>query len=157
MKKVMQRFVCTALMGAALLFSGASAQAASPASLAAAKSIAGVCPGAWESPACLTAVSHSNYALVSNYGAALQQAKLDAPAETLKQKCAASTAHREQAFPAAAMKSAFIECANGISDLVDQTQVSPDLDHYQLLVAPVLCMNKDKSCASLERGLKNYR
>ncbi len=86
-----------------------------------------------------------------------KQAKLDAPAETLKQKCAASTAHREQAFPAAAMKSAFIECANGISDLVDQTQVSPDLDHYQLLVAPVLCMNKDKSCASLERGLKNYQ
>ncbi len=154
---VMKNYMCVALVGAALLFSGVSAQAASPESLAAAKSIADVCPGAWESPDCLTAVSQSNYTLVSNYGATLQQAKMDAPAETLKQKCAASTAHREQAFPAAAMKSAFIECANGISDLVDQTKVSPDLDHYQLLVAPVLCMNKDKSCATLERGLKQYQ
>ncbi len=152
----MRNYVCAALVTASLLFSGVSAQAASPISLAAAKSIAGVCPGAWESPACLTAVSQSNYTLVSNYGAALQQSRLETPAETLKQKCAASTAHREQAFPATAMKSAFIECANAISDLVDQTRVSPDLDHYQLLVAPVLCMNKDKSCTAIEGGLKAY-
>lgn len=153
----MKTYICTAIVSVALLFSAVTAQAASPASLTAAKSIAAACPGAWESPACLTAVSQSNYALVSNYGAVLQQAKLNTQAETLKQKCAASTAHREQAFPAKAMRSAFVECANSISDLVDQTKVSPDPDHFQMLVAPVLCLDKDKSCATLERGLKQYQ
>lgn len=153
----MAKYVYAALVGAVLLSSGLSAQAASSDSLAAAKSIALVCPGAWESPACLTAVSHSNYTLVSNYGALLQRARLNAQAETLKEKCAASTAHREQAFPAKAMRSAFVACANGISDLVDQTRVSPDPDHFQMLVAPVLCLDKDKSCATLEASLKQYR
>ena len=133
------------------------AHAASEASLIHAKRIAAVCPGAWESPACLTALSESNLVMVSTYGANLQERKMDAPAETLKQHCAASTAHREKAFPAYAMKSAFIECANIISDLVDQTKVMPDADHYQLLVAPVLCMNKDASCAQLEKGLLQYK
>lgn len=154
---MMRKYLYTALAATMFVFTGWGAQAASPVSLQAAKSIAAVCPGAWESPACLTAVSHSNYALVSNYGTTLQQARLGAQAETLKQKCAASTAHREQAFPAAAMKSAFIECANIISDLVEQTRVSPDPDHFQMLFVPILCLNKDKSCTSLEGGLKQYR
>lgn len=154
---IMKNFLCAALASVTLLCLSTNVQAASTESLAAARAIASVCPGAWESPACLTAVSQSNYTLVSNYGAVLQQAKLNAQAETLKQKCAASTAHREQAFPAAAMRSAFVACANGISDLVDQTSISPDVDHYQMLVAPVLCLDKDKSCASLEAGLRQYR
>lgn len=154
---MMKNYVCAALLAAALFFPGASAHAASAESLAAAKAIAAVCPGAWESPACLTAVSQSNYVLVSNYGAVLQKAKLNAPAEALKQTCAASTAHREQTFPAKAMRSAFVACANGISDMVDQTKVSPDPDHFQMLYVPILCMDKDKSCKTLEAGLKQYR
>lgn len=147
--------VCALLSGASVQIS--SAQASSAQALEFASQIGSVCPGAWESPACLTAVSQSNYVLVSNYGALLQQARLNAQAETLKQNCAASTAHREQAFPAAAMRSAFVACANHISDIVDQTRVSPDPDHFQLLVAPVLCMDRDKSCAQLEKGLRQYK
>ena len=138
------------------LIAALAAVAASQTATQAAQSIAAVCPGAWESPACLTAVSQSNFTLVSNYGAVLQKAKREAQAETLKQHCAASTAHREQAFPAAAMRSAFVECANTISDLADQTKISPDLDHFQMLVAPVMCMDKSKSCAQIEGGLKQY-
>lgn len=139
------------------LLTSHAAHAVSAQSLQSASQMASVCPGAWQSPACLTAVSQSNYTMVSNYGAVLQQANLNSQAESLKQNCAASTAHREQAFPAAAMRSAFVTCANHISDLVDQTNVSPDLDHFQLLVASIMCMDKDKSCAQMEAGLKQYK
>lgn len=154
---VMKKYVLSAGLLACCVFSASLTHASSAQSLQFAANIANVCPGAWDSPACLTAVSESNFVMVSNYGAVLQQAKLEAQAESLKQNCAASTAHREQAFPAAAMRSAFVACANHISDLVDQTKVSPDTDHFQLLVAPVLCMDKNKSCAQIEAGLLQYK
>lgn len=135
----------------------AHAQTASAVSLTHAKALAAVCPGNWESPACLTAVSESNMVLVSNYGALLQHKKLTAAAETLKQKCAASTAHREEAFPAYAMNSAFIECVNIISDLADQTHVLPDQSHYQLLLLPALCLSKDQRCDPMEKSLTQYK
>ena len=130
---------------------------ASDASFAAAQKVAPVCVGAWESPACLTAMSESNMTMVSNYGALLQSRKLDAQAETLKQHCAASTAHREQQFPAEAMKSAFIECINAISDLAEQTTIPPDVDHFQLLVAAGLCLSKDARCVPMEKALAQYK
>lgn len=136
----------------------AHAQTASQASRTYAARMAAVCPGAWESAACLTAGSESNLVMASNYGAALKERKLEGPAETLKQHCAASTAHREgRTYPAYAMQSAFTECANIITDLVDQTGVKPDVDHYQLIVMSVLCMTKDKRCAPMEQGLLQYK
>ncbi len=153
----MKKYLLSSGLIACALLSATAAHASSAQSLQAAGRIGAVCPGAWESPACLTAVSESNYVLVSNYGALLQQARLEAQAESLKQNCAASTAHREKAYPSAAMRSAFVTCANHISDIVDQTRVSPDTDHFQLLVAPVMCMDKDKSCAQIEAGLKKYK
>lgn len=152
----MKHIVFIAAM-ACFYFSVSTAQAASEYSVTHAQKIAAVCPGAWESPACLTAVSESNLVMVSGYGATLQERKMEAQAETLKQHCAASTAHREKQFPAYAMNSAFTECANIISDLVDQTQILPDQDHYTLLVLPVLCMNKDPRCAPMEKGLLQYK
>lgn len=133
------------------------AQTASEASVTYAKRIAPVCIGAWETPACLTAVSESNLVLASNYGAKLQENKQDTAAETLKQHCAASTAHREKQYPAYAMESAFVECINIISDLNDQTGIAPDVDHYQLLVMAGLCMRKDRRCPPMERGLQQYK
>lgn len=155
MHKIIRFLALTAIIQISAL-SISTAQSATRESLASARAIAAACPGAWESPACLTVISQSNYVMLSNYGAALKNQKLEGPAETLKEHCSASTAHREEAFPAYAMKSAFVECANTISDLVDQIKVTPDLDHYQLLLVPVLCLNKDKSCPGLEKGLKQY-
>jgi len=83
--------------------------------------------------------------------------KLWRDAAAQEQSCAASTAHREQAFPAYAMKSAFIECVNIISDLSEQTGVAPDVNHYQLLLLPALCLEKDKRCGPMEKGLRQYR
>jgi len=134
-----------------------TAQAASEASVTYAKRVAPVCINTWETPACLTAMSESNLVMAANYGAALQERNQNAAAETLKQHCAASTAHREQAFPAYAMKSAFIECVNIISDLNDQTGVAPDVDHYQLIVLAALCLSKDPRCKPMERGLQQYK
>lgn len=122
-----------------------------------AHAIAAVCPGAWESPACLTAVSRSNMDMVSNYGATLQQNRQDAAAETLKQHCAASTAHSEQQFPAYAMREAFVECANIISDLHDQTGFKLHQGHYQLLIAPIMCLDKNAQCRGYEQALQKYR
>ena len=135
----------------------AHAQAVSAVSKTHATALANACPGNWESPACLTAVSQSNMVLVSNYGAMLQHKNKNEAAETLKQHCAASTAHSKEQFPAYAMNSAFIECVNIISDLADQTQVMPDQSHYQLLLLPALCLSKDKRCGPMEKGLLQYK
>lgn len=158
MKDTFMKFLILALL-AFLSFGATAAQAqtASEASVTYAKRIAPVCIGAWETPACLTAVSESNLVMASNYGGALKERNLEAAAETLKQHCAASTAHREKQFPAYAMESAFVECINIISDLNDQTGLSPDVDHYQLLVMAGLCMRKDPRCAPMENALKQYR
>jgi len=125
-------------------------------SLIYAKLIANACPDQWESPACLSAVSKSNLALAANYGGALQEQKLNDAAEKIKQHCAASTAAREQEFPAYAMKSAFIECANMMSDVSDETRITPDLSHYQLLIGATMCLNKDPGCAEITKTLRQY-
>lgn len=151
------RYILLALSAVVTFGFGSAAYAASEASVTYARRIAPVCIGAWETPACLTAVSESNLVLASNYGAKLQENKQDTAAETLKQHCAASTAHREKQYPAYAMESAFVECINIISDLNDQTGVSPDVDHYQLLVMAGLCMRKDRRCPPMERGLQQYK
>jgi hypothetical protein len=140
----------------------AQAQTASPnvpseTSLIYAKLIANACPDQWESPACLSAVSTSNLALAANYGGALQEAKLDAAAEKIKQHCAASTAAREQEFPAYAMKSAFDECATTMLDVSDETGIPPDQSHYQLLWLAAVCLANKPECAPISEDIKKYR
>ncbi|MBU0859509.1 MAG: hypothetical protein KJ667_06205 [Alphaproteobacteria bacterium] len=112
------------------------------------------CPGQWESAHCLKAVSQSNMVMVSNYGAALQESGKKQAAEQLKQHCAASTAGTEGDYPAYAMKSAFTECANTIGDLAGQTNLKPDLSHYQLLVGATMCLDGAAECAPIEKTLR---
>lgn len=154
-RKSMMTFLVSGIFVSAL---PASAQQATPSAAATthAGSVASACLSNWESPACLQAMSNSNMVLISNYGAELQQKGKNEAAESIKQHCAASTAAREQQFPAYAMKSAFTECANTMSDVTEQTGISPDPSHYQLLVASVLCMNGDRQCAPISQALKKY-
>ena len=112
------------------------------------------CPGQWESAYCLKAVSQSNLTMVSNYGAALKDRGKEQAAETLKQHCAASTAGTEGDYPAYAMKSAFTECANAIGDLAGQTNINPDLSHFQLLVGATMCLDRAAECQTIENSLR---
>jgi hypothetical protein len=114
------------------------------------------CPGQWESQTCLKAASQSSLTLAANYGGALQERKLNAEAEDIKQHCAASTAATQGEYPAYALKSAFIECANTMSDVAAKTSIDPDVSHYQLLVATVMCLDKDAGCVEIEKTLKGH-
>lgn len=121
-----------------------------------AKALGQACPGQWESQPCLKAASQSSLALAANYGGALQEKKMNAEAEEIKQHCAASTAATQGEYPAYAMKSAFIECANTMSDVATKTTLEPDVSHYQLLVATVMCLDKDAGCVEIEKTLKGH-
>lgn len=112
--------------------------------------------GKWAGQPCLNAVSASNMALASMYGAALQQANQNAQAENLKQHCAASTAATQGEYPADAMRSAFTECANSIVDISGATGLNPDPTRYQALIGAVWCLTGDAKCASVEQGLLPY-
>lgn len=134
------------------------AMAASPSKdgLAFAQLLGRHCPGQWESPSCLKAVSQSNMAMVSNYGGALQESGKQQAAEQIKQTCAASTAATEGNYPAYAMKSAFVECANSISTVAEQTKISPDLSQYQLLIGATMCLDKASGCQTIEQSLRQH-
>lgn len=121
-----------------------------------AKSMGQSCPGQWESQPCLKAASQSSLALAANYGGALQEKKLAADAENIKQHCAAATAATQGEYPAYALKSAFIECANTISDTATKTTLDPDVSHYQLLIATIMCLDKDAGCVEIEKTLKSH-
>jgi hypothetical protein len=121
-----------------------------------ASAMANVCLDNWQAPACLKAVSTSALVLAANYGTALQQGGHAAEAEEIKQHCAASTAATQGDYPAAAMKSAFTECANTVSDVAGKTGVNPDPSQYQLLVGPVMCLEGDPRCAAVTSGLKAF-
>lgn len=120
------------------------------------KSLASSCIGKWDSQPCMSAVSGSNYALASMYGAALQQGGRNTEAEAVKQHCAASTAAAQGEYPAVAVRSAFTECANAMSDITEATQIKPEPSRYQILVSAVLCMTGDPRCAGVETGLTPY-
>ena len=131
----------------------ASAQQVTPEIMAHAKQIATICPGSWEQQNCLKAVSESNITLASNYAESLDNSGKSNQIEPLKQLCAASTAATKGEYPPAAMNSAFTECANGIYDISQKSGVAPDQSNYQLLVAAILCLNKDPQCELLERSM----
>lgn len=133
-----------------------AAGGASEEALASAQLLGEYCPGQWESASCLKAVSQSNLVMVSNYGGALQESGKAQAAEQIKQHCAASTAGTEGDYPAYAMKSAFIECANTISTVSEQTGMTPDLSHYQLLVGATMCLDKAAGCANIEQTLRQH-
>ena len=121
--------------------------------MAAARLVGAHCPGQWEAPACLKAVSQSNLTMVSNYGEALHNGRKAQAAEQVKEHCAASTAATEGNYPAYAMKSAFIECANTITTITEQTGMTPDLSQFQLLVGAAMCLDKGAGCAGIETTL----
>jgi hypothetical protein len=152
----MKTAIITSIFALMILFSGASARAEEarpprqPASTHA-SDIGKLCPGKWEDASCLAAVSQSNYDLTLGYADAL--AKAPQAVESLKQHCAAATVI-DSNIPAYAYKSAYTECANGIYDISENTGVSPDTSHYQLLVGAVLCLSKDARCAGIESQLK---
>ena len=130
---------------------------ASSVSVGHARSVAISCIGQWESQRCLQSLSESALVLISNYGAALQEAGKMQELELLKENCAASTAARQGEYPAYAMKSAFTVCSNTIYDIWEKTQIMLDQSHYQLLVAPIMCMNSPRKCKSIEAGLSRFR
>jgi hypothetical protein len=118
--------------------------------------VAKACLSNWQAPGCLKAVSGGALVLASNYGVALQQGGHAGEAEQVKQHCAASTAATQGNYPAYAMKSAFTECANTITDIAGKTGVQPDPAQFQLLVGPTLCLSGDPRCSAVETGLKAY-
>lgn len=114
------------------------------------------CPEHWETQECLSAVSESNLVLAANYAGVLEKRGKKSHLENLKQHCAAATAGSKGEYPAYAMRSAFVECANIIVDISDATGIDPDKSHYQLLVGAVLCLDEDRRCDAVEQGLMRY-
>lgn len=153
----LKKLAVPAIVLQALAFTPAmAAGSVSQNGLAFAKLLGQHCPGQWESPSCLKAVSESNMSMVSSYGGALQEGGKQQAAEQIKQNCAASTAATEGNYPAYAMKSAFIECANTISSVAEQTGVSPDLSQYQLLIGATMCLDKAEGCQNIEQSLRQH-
>ena len=111
----------------------------------------------WESPACLKQVSESTLVMASNYGSALQENRKISHSKQVEQKCAAATAATKQEYPAYAMRSAYTECANALSDIADATGMMPDLSQYQLLIGAVQCLDKSTACIAVEQGLGHFR
>jgi len=112
------------------------------------------CPGSWENATCLKAVSSSSYDMIIDYAAKLEQAGKKDFLEPLKQTCAASTAAREQEFPASAMNSAFKECANSMYDIAQKSSVMPDRNYFQLIVVSSLCLDGAPECAGVEQQMR---
>jgi hypothetical protein len=123
-----------------------------------ARRVAPACTGGkWETQPCLKAVSESNLAFASNYIKTLRQRGKGQGGEKIKEHCAASTAASQGESPAYAMRSAFVECANMVFDVSEQTGVLPDQSHYQLLVSAVQCLDKSQACKAIETGLAAYK
>ena len=112
--------------------------------------------GKWEEQGCLKAVSENNLVMAANYGAALQEGGHDADYELIKEHCAASTAATRGEFPAYALRSAFVECANMIYDVSESSGLKPEPSQYQLLVSAVQCLDKSPLCRAIEKGLARY-
>tara|TARA_R110002124_G_scaffold149220_1_gene315037 strand:- start:180169 stop:180675 length:507 start_codon:yes stop_codon:yes gene_type:complete len=112
------------------------------------------CLGRWAEQDCLTSVSQSTLVLAANYAGFLESNGMIGAVEQIKQHCSAATAGTKGEYPAYAMQSAFTECANMIFDVSEQTNIKPDLSHYQILVSAILCLSKDRRCAGIEKQLK---
>lgn len=95
--------------------------------------------------------------LVSQFGASLEYEGYKAQMDPLKEDCAASTAATQQdGIPAYAMKSAYTVCANKIAEIAEITGVKPDPSYYQLMIASILCMDKNPQCRMMESSLKKW-
>lgn len=110
----------------------------------------------WTTAGCLRTLSESSRVMVSNYMETLEREGQTSFVELVKNNCAASTAAEQGTYPAEAMKSAFIECANTISDVAENSRLVPDLAHYELLAGPILCMSNDRRCRHVEHRLKQF-
>jgi hypothetical protein len=112
---------------------------------------------AWSSNGCLRTLSESNRVMISNYMETLDREGQTQFVELVKNSCAASTAAEQGTYPADAMKSAFIECANAISDVAEASRLAPDLAHYELLAGSILCMSNDRRCREVSFRLHQFR
>lgn len=121
-----------------------------------AAAVSQICPKAWSGQACLATMSESNLVMAANYAATLQEKGHKDAAEEIKEHCAAATAATRGEYPAYAMRSAFVDCANTIVDTSNDTGITPDQSHYQLLVGAVFCLDGDRRCSIIEQGLKKY-
>ncbi len=115
------------------------------------------CLQQWDQAKCLTNISQAALILAANYAGDLESKGMIGAVEQIKQNCSAATAGTKGNYPAYAMKSAFTECANIIADVAEQTNIKPDLSHYQLLINSIMCLNKDRSCPAIEQQLQAYR
>ncbi|MGB0718977.1 MAG: hypothetical protein ACPGRX_00800 [Bdellovibrionales bacterium] len=114
-------------------------------------------PGAWEGQPCLAAISQNTLVMAANYQEALQNAQKLSDSEAIKQHCAAATAAANGEYPAYAMRSAYVECANTVYDVTERSGVRPDLSQYQLLIGAVQCLDKSTACSAFETGLAAYK
>lgn len=126
----------------------------SPVSVNFARDYAKNCLGEWSNAECLKTVSGSNIVLTGQYMDVLkEQGKTDKVAE-LRDGCAASTAaFNKSDIPAKAMRNAYVQCANTISDISEATTIKPDLSHYQLLLGAIMCLDGSDVCKKLEAQL----
>lgn len=113
--------------------------------------------GRWESQPCLSAISATSNTTLATYAAALQENGQAEAVQSLKDHCSATTAASRQEVPAYAMKSALTECANTISDVTNNTGAQPNLSMFQLMVAPIVCLDGKPECAQVEQQLAQYR
>lgn len=111
------------------------------------------CSGHWKGNTCMASVSRVAHNLTRDYAKKLDANGKKSSLEPLRQHCAASTAALQIEVPEYAILSAATECANIISDINGQTQTPPDLNMYQLLIGAIMCMNKDTTCAGIEKSL----
>lgn len=118
------------------------------------QAVAQSCVGDWEKKTCLTTLAKVNKHIASYYAESLHKSGKKKRLEPLKQACAASTAAQTEDVPAYAMKSAMTECANKIADISSATNITPNINLYQLMIAGVLCLGQDAQCASLEARLQ---
>lgn len=110
--------------------------------------------GNWETQPCLSNLGTLSFLTTTTYADTLQKANTsEAVLETLKQECAASTAPMQGEYPAYAVTSAMTVCANKIYDISEQTNQKPDPDLYQLMVASIMCLNKQSNCTAIEQQL----
>lgn len=133
-------------------------QAGAPSPQQFAAAYAQTCMGAWTGQDCLSLISTSNLLLAADFMNRLNAAEQSVAANTVRETCAAATAAREGQFPANAMTSAFVECANSLFTISDETGIDPDQSRYQLLIGPIFCLQdaQSENCQALETQLQTY-
>lgn len=116
-----------------------------------------ICPGNWESQACLSTISQIVYKMVEKYEKGLDNISRSQYTPALREHCAAAVAAAYDEYPAYAMKSAYTACANGLFEMSEHIALKPQPEAYQLLVSAILCLSGDARCPEIEKQLISMR